>query len=134
MNHLRQELAPLLGIQSKPTTATTTESRTTNPKNVLELIEEIQQDVRQGKLGGDNVDRRNFSSPSQIGENLSFEEMRATIHQFMKLFDVKKENAVYTRIYDLYVRYFEMLNAFHSLRQILQLSEFITFLFGKSLS
>ena len=124
LKHLRQELAPLLGIQSKPTTATTTSiTRITTPKNLLELIEEIYQEVRKGKLGDDMVDRRNFSSPSQIGENLSFEEMRATIHQFMKLFDVKKENAVYTRIYDLYVRYFEMLNAFHSLRQILHLSE-----------
>ena len=133
LNHLRQELAPLMGIQSKPTTGTTTSTTatatsTTNSKSVLELIKEIQQDVRKGKLGDDNVDRRNFSSPSQIGENLSFEEMRATIHQFMKLFDVKKENAVYTRIYDLYVRYFEMLNAFHSLRQILHLSE-LTLLF-----
>lgn len=121
LNHLRQELRPLLGIQSKLNTASTTTS--SNSKSLLELIEEILQDVRKGKLGGDNVDRRNFSSPSQIGENLSFEEMRATIHHFMKLFDVKKENAVYTRIYDLYVRYFEMLNAFHSLREILHLSE-----------
>ena len=109
LERLHNELAPILRIQRMKST-----SGNPSTKTMLDIIEELIQ-------GATNLGH----SPTQVGhgERLSYEEMQKTIHHFMKLFDVRAETAVYTRIHDLYVRYFEMLNAFHSLRQILHFSK-----------
>ena len=42
---------------------------------------------------------------------------------FMKLFDVDDVCGVYTRAYDVYIRYYEMANVLNTLRELLQLGE-----------
>ena len=74
-----------------------------------------------------------FSEPTLTNietseDSLTPDQMRAVIHQFMKLFDVKKESVVYTRIYDLYNRYYEVLNALNSIHHMLHLSKYTFFL------
>jgi len=57
------------------------------------------------------------------GDVLTNDQMKMTIRHFMKLFDVRKESGVYTRMHDIYVRYYEMANAFRSIQQMLHLGK-----------
>lgn len=66
-----------------------------------------------------------YSGPNKNGEDeLTEEQMRSTVHHFMQLFNVHSTKAVYTRMHDVYVKYFEMVNVFNCLRDMLHLRKF----------
>ena len=80
----------------------------------ISLIETIMDEVKNGPPPVDAL---------STGDVLTNDQLKMTIRHFMKLFDVRKESGVYTRIHNIYVRYYELANAFRSIQQILHVGK-----------
>lgn len=67
---------------------------------------------------------KNVTADFYKGPTISQEDTdiyKNIVQHFMRLFDVQKYEAVYTRMHDVYVKHFELVNVFKSMREILHL-------------
>lgn len=72
-----------------------------------------------------NEDRRARPSDLRGSEKPSLEQLQSIVAHFQKLFDVTSVSGVFPRMNELYMRVGEVYNAMHTIRELLNLGEFL---------